>query len=160
MLKILITISLLIVSNQAFAKSKCEREWNDLKNVQSQMRHKSTERLRDEEHYRHNEYQKCRKAKEKKTKSYKTNAKYKKAIYQKHSYAKNSTKNLTNRVSLKGKFKEEKQDAWIQFYDKPKECILPESIQVFSKCLSDRDEEAKKFDMKWSVSHNEKNLNH
>ena len=154
MLKILITIGLLIVSNQTFAKSKCEREWNDLKNVQSEMRHRSTERLRDEEHYRHNEYQNCRKGKNKKSKTYKTKTKHKKTAYKKHSYATYSTKNITNTVSLKGKFKDEKQDAWIQYYDKPKECLFPKNIQEFSKCLSYRDEAAKKFDMEWTANHN------
>lgn len=156
MLKILITISLLIVSNQTFAKSKCEREWNDLKSVQSQMRHRSTEYLRDQERYRHKEYQDCRKGKDKKSKTYKTKTKHKKTSYKKHSYVKYSPKNITNTVSLQGKFKDEKQDAWIQYYDKPKECILPKNIQVFSRCLSERDEEAKKFDMEWTAGHNDK----
>lgn len=49
------------------------------------------------------------------------------------------------------------QDAWIQYYDKPKECLFPESIKEFSKCLSYRDEEAKKFDMEWTANHKKKN---
>jgi hypothetical protein len=159
MLKTLMTIGLLIVSNQIFAKSKCESEWNALKNVQSQLRHKSTEYLRKKEHRKHDEYQKCRKGKNKKSKSYKTTSNQKTA-YKKYSYSNYPTKNITNKVSLKGKFKDEKQDAWIQYYDKPKECILPKNIQVFSRCLSKRDEEAKKFDMEWTASHSEKKFNH
>ena len=152
MLKILIIIALLIVSNQSIAKSKCEREWNALKNIQSQLRHKSTEYLRNKEHIKHNEYQTCRKGKKKKSKSYKAKSNYQnqKTTYNKNSYPKYLNKNITNSVSLKGKFKDEKQDAWIQYYDKPKECISPKTIPEFSRCLSNRDEEAKKFDMEWN----------
>lgn len=155
MLKILIIISVLIVSNQTFAKSKCEREWNALKSVQAELRHKSSEYLRDKEHRTHNQYQDCRKGKDKKSKNHKTKSNQK-TTYKKYSYAKYSTNNITNTVSLKGKFKDEKQDAWIQYYDKPKDCLFPESIKEFSKCLSYRDEEAKKFDMKWTANHNKK----
>lgn len=152
MLKTLVAVGLLIFTNQASAKSKCEQEWKALKNVQSQMRNRSTERLRDQERYRHNEYQTCRKGKKKKSKSYKakTNYKNQKTTYKKNSYPKYLNKNITNSVSLKGKFKDEKQDAWIQYYDKPQECILPKSIQEFSKCLNDRDEKSKKFDKEWN----------
>jgi hypothetical protein len=153
MLKILITIGLLIVSNQTFAKSKCELEWNALKSVQSQLRHKSTEYLRKKEHKKHDEYQKCRKGKSKKSKSYKTKNNQK-TTHKKYSYTNYPTKSITNKLSLKGKFKDEKQDAWIQYYEKPKECILPESIKIFSKCLSNRDDEAKKFDKEWTANHN------
>ena len=156
MLKILIIICLLIVSNQTFAKSKCELEWNALKSVQSQLRHKSTEYLRKKEHKKHDEYQKCRKSQSKKSKSYKTTSN-KNTTYNNHSYSNYPTKNITNTISLKGKFKDEKQDAWIQYYDKPKECLFPKNIQEFSKCLSYRDEAAKKFDMEWTANHNEKN---
>jgi hypothetical protein len=57
MLKILWIISLLIVSNQIFAKSKCEREWEALEYVQSQLRNRGAEPLIIKEH------QKCRKGK-------------------------------------------------------------------------------------------------
>jgi hypothetical protein len=112
MLKILITTSLLIVSNQTFAKSKCEREWNAFKSVQAELRHRSSEYLRDKEHRTHNQYQDCRKGKNKKSKSHKiTNNQ--KTTYKKYSDINYPTKNITNTVSLKGKFKDEKQDAWI-----------------------------------------------
>ncbi len=151
MLKILITIGLLIMSNQVFAKSKCEQEWKALKSVQSQLRHKSTEYLRKKEHKKHDEYQNCRKAKKNKSKSSKTKNSHKsQTIYKKYNSPKSLNTNITNTVALKGKFSDEKQDAWIQYYDKPKECILPKNIQVFSRCLSERDEEAKKFDMEWN----------
>ncbi|MEY8216273.1 MAG: hypothetical protein RPR97_17530 [Colwellia sp.] len=152
MLKILITIALLIVSNQASAISKCEREWNDLKSIQSQMRHRSTEYLRDKERDKHKEYQSCRKDKNKKSKSYKTKTKHKnpKTTYKSHSYPRYSSNNIKYSGSIKGKFKGEKQKAWLKHYRTPQECISPKNISKFSRCLSYRDEEAEKFTVQWN----------
>jgi len=153
MLKMLIIITLLIASNQSIAKSKCEKEWNALKSVQSQLRNKSTEYLRNKEHTKHSEYQNCRKNKSKESNNEKTKTKYVKPSYVKPNYVKKSsistTKNITNNISLKGKFEDEKQDAWIQYYDKPQECISPKKVQEFSKCLNHRDDAAKKFNVMW-----------
>ena len=148
MLKMLIIISLLIACNQSIAKSKCEKEWNALKSVQSQLRNKSTEYLRDKEHTKHSEYQNCRNNKNKESNNKKTKTKYVNPSYVKKS-SKSTTKNITNNISLKGKFEDEKQDAWIQYYDKPQECISPKKVQEFSKCLNHRDDAAKKFNVMW-----------
>jgi len=152
MLKILWIISLLVVSNQVYAKSKCELEWNALKTVQSQLRHKSSEYLRKKEHQKHNKYQNCRKGRKKKSKSYKTITTYKKQTktykkYYSNQYARNSFSNSP--VKMKSKFKGEKQDAWIQYYKTPKECFKPESISKFSKCVDYRNDKAKEFDAAW-----------
>lgn len=149
MLKILITIGLLIVSNQTFANSKCEREWNDLKSIQTQMRHKSTEYLRNKERDKHKEYQNCRKGKKKKSKKYKTKANYNKQSTN-NTYRKYTSNTITNTVSLKGKFNGDKQDAWVKYYDKPQECVEPKDISQFSRCLKYRDEKARDFDREWN----------
>lgn len=152
MLKILVTIILLITSNQTIAKSKCELEWNALKAVQSQLRQKSTEYLRDKERIKHKEYQNCRKGKKKKSKTYKTETNHKKTKtkYKKNSYQKYSAKNIKYSGSIKGKFKGEKQKAWLNHYKTPRECISPKNISKFSRCLKYRDEEAEKFTVQWN----------
>lgn len=149
MLKILLIIGLLTVSNQTFAKSKCEREWNDLKSIQTQMRHRSTEYLRNKEREKHKEYQDCRKGKKKKSKKYKRKANYNNQSTN-NTYRKYTSNTITNTVSLKGKFSGDKQDAWVQYYDKPQECIKPKDISQFSRCLKYRDEKAIDFDREWN----------
>ncbi len=52
MLKILTTIVLLITSNHTVAGSKCQYEWDALKSIQSKLRHRTTEYLRDKERIR------------------------------------------------------------------------------------------------------------
>ena len=178
MLKILITIGLLIVSNQTFAKSKCEREWNDLKSIQSQMRHRSTEYLRDEERDKHKEYQDCRKGKNKKPISHKTKTTYKthkttdtknshitypdiksyrtKTKYTNFNYSKNSLKKQKPR---KNQFRGEKLEAWLSHFKTPQVCMAPKEMSQFAKCVSYRKEEKEKFNIEWTAKHNKNNLN-
>ncbi len=40
-------------STDSFSASKCEEQWNALKPIQTQLRHKSTEYLRKREHEKH-----------------------------------------------------------------------------------------------------------
>lgn len=154
MLKILVAISLLIVSNQTIAKSKCEREWNALKSVQSKLRHKSTEYLRNKEHRKHKKYQDCRKGKTKSSKKSrtKTYSSTPKNTYKKHypNYYVRNTFNSSS-VNVKAKFKGEKQNEWMQYYVIPKECISPKSTSKFARCLAERDKEAEEFSKKWEA---------
>ncbi len=54
---------LALLSTPSHSASKCETEWNSLKATQAQLRHNSTEQLRQKEHVRHTAYQNCRKGK-------------------------------------------------------------------------------------------------
>ena len=149
MLRILIVITLLVISNQSLAKSKCEKEWDALKAVQAQLRHKSTEYLRNKERIRHTEYQNCRKGKSKKSSngnSVKTTYKPQKKYYS-NKKVRNSFGN--SKVNIKSKFTGEKQEAWLAFYKTPKECIAPKTTTKFAKCINDRNLAAKHFTNNW-----------
>ncbi|MCJ8318737.1 MAG: hypothetical protein MJK12_03835 [Colwellia sp.] len=146
----IIFIVLLIISNQTFAKSKCQKEWDSLKSIQALMRQRSTEYYRQEEHKRHDIYQNCRKKKNnnqvKEKKSYTT--KNKKNYITNKSYT-GKQASYTRDIHLKGLFTGKKQDAWIQHYERPKECINPKSTPEFATCLQHRDDEAIRFGDKW-----------
>lgn len=149
MLKILWIIFLLIVTNQSNAKSKCEFEWNSLKAVQSQLRHKSTDYLRKKEHKKHTEYQNCRKGRNNKSKNYEPKNEYStQRNYYSNQYARNSFKNSP--VQMKAKFKGDKQEAWMGYYTTPKDCIKPKKISKFASCLQYRDMKAEEFDILWN----------
>lgn len=155
MLKILWIILLLIVTNQSYAKSKCEFEMKQYKSIQSLLRHKSTEYLRKLEHEKHNEYQNCRKRKNKKNKSGETIATYKKQSQTSKKYYSNKPvkdpfSNSTINIKIKSKFKGEKQDGWLKYYKTPPGCKNPKEIATFSKCLNHKNVEAKNFSIVWA----------
>ena len=153
MIKILIIIMLLVISNQSYGKSKCQPEWNALKAVQSQLRNKSTEYLRKKEHKKHSEYQSCRKGKNQKSTSYKKKKSYYKTSNhtQKNSKVKKYkySKSITNKVTLKSKFSGKKQKAWLKHYRIPQDCKNPKSSSKFARCLEQRDRKAEHFEIVW-----------
>lgn len=152
MLKTLWIIFFLIVTNQSHAKSKCEFEWKQLKSIQSLLRQKSTEYLRKKEHEKHNEYQNCRKNKNNSKSSQNTKNNYSDNLqYYASQYKRNTFKNSP--IQMKAKFKGEKQEAWIQSYITPKDCIKPKKISKFASCLSNRDIAAEKFNIQWNNKH-------
>jgi len=139
-----------LFSNLVFAELKCKTEWDALKDVQTQLRHKSTEWLRDKEHKKHSEYQKCRRNTNKQSSSNSRTKHYEKQRIQTYSpkqLAKIKKSNYSG--NIKGIFTGEKQNSWIKYYKKPKECIRPKSTQWFAKCLKHRDDEAIKFNSTW-----------
>ena len=157
MIKSIILIFVIIASNKSYAKSKCELEWNALKAVQAQLKQKSYEWLRKKEHEKHNEYQNCRKGKTNKLitdlKKEKISPKKNKQIKKympKTEYSRNNNKYSGE---IKGKFKGEKQDAWIKYYNKyrPIKCKTPKSIQIFSQCVKHKNNEAKNFNLVWAT---------
>lgn len=151
MLKTILLGLLFIASTETFAKSKCELEWNALKAVQSQLRHKSTEYLREKEHKKNNAYQDCRKGKNKNNTSIKSTQYLPSNTPSKHysvGQARHSFNNSS--VKMKGKFTGEKQESWNNYYVRPKDCINPKSTSKFAECLNDRDMQAAKFDLLWA----------
>jgi hypothetical protein len=143
-------IAAVLFSNPVFAELKCKKEWDALKNVQTQLRHKSTEWLRDKEHKKHTKYQECRKNTNKKSNSNSRAKNYGKQsiqLYKPKQLANIKKPNYSG--NIKGLFTGEKQNSWIKYYKKPKDCIRPKSTQWFAKCLKHRDDEAIKFDSIW-----------
>jgi len=149
--KLLILI-FIIFSAPSLASSKCQFEWHALKNVQSQLRQKSTQWLRNQEHLKHSEYQDCRKGKSKRTSKAKNVAdkspsavtRNNKPISQVKQY-----RSTMNKVHVKGLFTGEKQQAWLDYYRPAKKCKSPKTTQQFSKCLQNRDLQATKFERHW-----------
>lgn len=143
---------LVIFSFPSFAATKCKLEWDALKNVQSQLRHNSTEWLRDKERRNHKAYQDCRKGKKKrktKNKSYIANSSQNYTQYNKPLPNYRPYGSTINKLKIKGLFTGDKQQAWLDYYRPPKECLSPKSTQQFSKCLKFRDNEANKFRKVW-----------
>ncbi|MGK2234544.1 MAG: Ni/Co efflux regulator RcnB [Colwellia sp.] len=152
MSKLIIIIFFFIFSNLSIAGSKCQMEWNALKNVQTQLRHQSTQRLRDKEHSKHSEYQECRKGNKNqhsKTRRYSDSDKAKLSQNKKPiKYKKYSS--TISKVNVKGLFTGKKQQAWLDYYRPNKECKRPKTTQKFSKCLQKTDLETKKFEKLWA----------
>lgn len=145
----------MLISTHSEAKSKCEFEWNALKSVQSQLRHQSTEYLRDKERVKHQKYQDCRKGKNKTSTKVKAKKTYRYYAKNNNSYYKNTRNSFNNSpVTMKTKFKGEKQEAWLEYYRTPPECIKPKKTSVFATCLANRDEIAIKFDEIWESNKN------
>ncbi len=144
----LILVTILFFCNHSFAKSKCPNEWNALKEVQNKLRKQSSSYLRDKEHKLHKIYQDCRKGKNKKIDSYYVKKKNSSSSSSKQ-YPKYNLKQPEYSGTIKGLFEGEKQDAWLNYYKRPRECLKPKTTQQFSKCLNHRDEEATKFNKIW-----------
>ena len=152
MLRMIWIIPLLVITNQSYAKSKCELEWNELKAVQAQLRIKSVEYLRTKEREKHIKYQICRKSKNNTAKNNTLKTTYSKKITTQKSYTtkKYVAKSFGNsQVVVKGKFIGDKQVAWLKYYKTPAECKKPKSTSVFARCLSYRDSQAEKFNILW-----------
>ncbi|MGB1261488.1 MAG: hypothetical protein ACPG52_01155 [Cognaticolwellia sp.] len=149
-------------SQPSFAGSKCQFEWDALKNVQSQLRHRSSQWLRDQEHKKHREYQDCRKAKNNKSSKVKKYARNnQKAVTQyrkaKTQYRKpirfKKNRSTISTVSVKGLFTGEKQQAWLEYHRPAQACKNPKTTQKFSQCLKNRADEANKFQLLWQEQH-------
>ncbi|XPF94276.1 hypothetical protein ACM9HF_20045 [Colwellia sp. RE-S-Sl-9] len=156
MLKTLWIILFLIITNKSYAKSKCEVELNELQHIQSLLRHKTSEYLRDKEHKAHEKYQICRSRKNNQSSNNKSKKIYSKKTttkkkYYPNQYVKKSFGKST--VKIKGKFKGDKQNAWIEYYKTPKECIKPKSTSQFASCLNKRNVEAERFSTEWDKHH-------
>jgi len=131
MKKILITIIILIASNQANAGSKCQEKWDALKDIQAKLRYKSTEFYRKEEHKRHNAYQDCRKGK--------TNKSYKKSRTQNE-----------NQEKLENIYSGKKQKAWLKYYKTPQSCKSTKKAKKFQRCIERRNNKASHFERVWN----------
>jgi len=159
MFRYLIPLLLIFVSNTVLAKKiNCDYEMSQLKSVQARMKQGNYgEKTRDIERKLHTKYQICRKNKNSPSSS-NSKAKHLKVNDQKKSYNKSKAqppiypKQLGSPalLNIKGRYEGRKQNGWIQYYKTPKDCFRPKSTATFAKCLNNRDEEAKKFDIIWN----------
>lgn len=158
MIKIISLFTFILFSTDSFSASKCENQWQALKSVQTQLRHKSTEFLRKQEHEKHTDYQNCRKnknANNSKTKTTKNSTVQSSNKRPSHILNKRINRQLVGNkaITIKGYFEGEKQNQWLKFYQRPKYCHSPKSTQVFAKCMQHKEEEAIKFEQKWQEQH-------
>jgi hypothetical protein len=119
---------IIIFSAPSFAGSKCQYEWNALKKVQAQLRHQSTQRLRNLEHKKNRKYQDCRKGK-KKTKTYNRKGK---------------------KTNLENMFYGKKQKQWLKYYKTPQNCKKPSTERKLQECIRQRDKKASHFERVWN----------
>ncbi|MDO6426834.1 hypothetical protein Q4489_07410 [Thalassotalea sp. 1_MG-2023] len=157
-MKCLIFIVFLLSSYSVYAKQDCTREYNNLKSHQKVMRNGGSSsrmaQLAKEEHVIASEYQDCRSGKNKASKNKNTIKKQVKsnnrpATKRQLSFSKQKPIKYTRPISFSGRFKGEKQVAWVEFYETPNECLKPKSTQAFAKCMAHRDEQAFIFDKRW-----------
>ena len=158
MFKYLTLPFLVVFSTSSFAKkADCITEKQQLQHIQKIMKKgykpRLGERYRQIEREKHNAYQICRKNKNNSSKSTKvkkqnqpTKKKYS-SFYKSRKYNRPLVSRGT--INMRGKFKGEKQSAWLKHYKTPKNCITPKTPSEFAKCLSIRDEAAEKFDILW-----------
>jgi len=117
---------LIIISYPSFAKSKCQFEWDALKKVQAQLRHKSSQRLRDLEHKKHSKYQSCRKGKTQ------------------------TARNTIQKVNLENLYHGKKKKAWKKYYKTPQYCKKPSTEKKLKECIRQRDKKAYHFERVWN----------
>lgn len=157
--KTMFLVVLTLLSFQSFAsKSKCPNEWNSLKSIQKQMKlgHRASEMeyLKKEERKRFTAYEHCRKGRNANSKNTVNSANQnltKRYLYNKSRSSKSNVFKGAS-INIKGRFSGEKQNAWFDYYNKPKECIKPKSTSQFAKCIVHRDELAKEFEVVWLES--------
>jgi hypothetical protein len=128
----------------------CQDEWDALKSIQSHMRKNSTEWARQEEHRRHKTYQDCRKGKNKQSEKSKNHSNNNQTYTHYRVPIKHKKYRSTiSKVNVNGRFKGDKQQAWLDYYHAPQGCKNPKSTSQFSKCLQDRDNQAEIFEQVW-----------
>lgn len=162
MKKVITIFLLLILSNQVFAKSKCQREWDDLKNVQRVMKNghgaQRMEQLRNIEKTYFRKYENCKKGKNKqisKDKSVKkrvnkqtTSIKTKKLVQPKKYYKRELS---SQPIEMKARYYDGRQNDWLKYYraHKSPECKKPKSTKLFAKCIEERDKLSIEFERHW-----------
>ena len=148
--------------NIAHAQPPCESAHQTYRKVQQQMRKGqsavSMARLQERERKAWFAWQRClenpsvnkrskRKAKQQSQPSSTKNRKQTNKITQS-----NYPKVLSNKpLNMKGAFSGDKQQAWLDFYQKPKECLKPKSTQQFAYCI----EHARNAQLVFSQSYDE-----
>ncbi len=144
-IKLLVVVIVLYVPSQSFAdKKQCKPYLEKLRNVQSLQKsgysNKRGRSLAAREEKARDKWWQCEQGKLPKKKS-------KKKIVKKHRAKKvvnaaigNTTYSgtLTNKLVIKSDFKGIQQQAWLNYYQPPKNCRKPQSTKQFAFCMEDR----------------------
>lgn len=170
MKRIIFFVVFLLISNVTSAKASCEWEYKELRKIQKAMnrgyREYSAEYVREMERRAKSRYQDCRKNKNKsKSKSNTKNSNFKsykpsqrqiekEAIRKYRNSTRNKPKPFQNSsIVTKSRYKDQvKQRAWIEYYQRPKECQRTKTLAEFSKCVEFENVKAKEFDIMWDKS--------
>lgn len=144
-------VFLLLWFNTAYAK-KCQSEYDKFSRIQLQQKQahsaQKSIKLHQKEQSAWKRWQDCKKGKKAKKKSKKKKNKQRnthnttqsmKLVLQPSGSAFATRK----AVVIKGKYRGEKQQAWLQYYKMPKACKKPATTQKFAACLENKEQQQK-----------------
>lgn len=148
---ILLITTLLSFSPNTIAKKRCKPLLAKLHNVQALQRNgysvKRGVSLRAREDKARADWWQCENGKKKKAKSKKTKgksaSKNNHSNRTSHSVSQGKIKagtpfETTGAIVIKSKYQGRKKQAWLAFYQQPKRCQRPKSIQTFAFCSEDK----------------------
>ncbi|KGJ90474.1 hypothetical protein [Thalassotalea sp. ND16A] len=142
-------------SFQILAKEDCQKYYDALDNLRSVMRHgykePRGEYLRGKERKIKKQIRLCKKDQNNELNYYSSNIQQpaKSKIRYHNINVPNKDQLGRQALTVKGLFEGVKQQAWLDFYQRPKDCRKPKTTSKFSKCLKHRDEAAENFKVHW-----------
>lgn len=148
---------LVAVSSANATKKACLPYLEKLRNIQSQQRvgHSNNKgrTLAEKEAKARKKWWQCQHGKltAKKTKAKnkkKKQSNKKKSPATEYAIKNNYSQSLTSTLVLKAKYQGKMQQAWLDFYQKPKRCIKPKSTQEFAFCIENEQEQQVEFEQK------------
>ncbi|OKY26016.1 hypothetical protein [Thalassotalea sp. PP2-459] len=142
-IRIVVALTLLMVSYGLQAKKNCSSYETKLNNIQSKQRQGYSAsqgvKLAKQERAAYSRWWDCKRGNLKKaTKKAKGDNKgLKRQFKQKSPITLTAVKPLTNNVRIKAKYQGAKQQAWLDFYQPLAICKSPKKLSTFAKCLKD-----------------------
>jgi len=141
-----------LYSEKALAKAKCKPYLEKLQNIQALQRQgyslKRGNSLRKREQAARDKWWQCEQGKIQATSKKSKSRKKKQVKKNRYAKAKKASAGETKKklvpfsnqgqIVLKGRFTGEKQQAWLQYYVRPKKCQRPKTTQVFAYCMEDK----------------------
>lgn len=144
-------------------KKACQPYLDKLRNIQSQQRagysNKKGRSLADGEKKARDKWWQCQQGKLPKNKRKKAKKKskftneakastssVKPAIYK---LTKTNTLSFSSKLTIKSKFQGAKQQAWLDYYQQPKKCKVPQSTKIFAYCLENEQKQQQVFDRQY-----------
>lgn len=149
-MKVGILILLFTLSTSAFAKKACQAYRESLQNIQAQQRQghsaKQSARLQERERKAWQKWQDCKKGKLSKKTKRKSKTRYvasplKASEIEIVSLKQGSAFNTQQGVRMKADFTGADQQAWLDYYQMPKQCRKPKTTQQFAFCMEDREKQ-------------------
>ena len=154
-LLLLIFISYFLSVSAIAGKKVCQPYLDKLRNIQSQQRAgysgKQGRKLADREQKARGKWWACQQGKlpkKKKSKKKKTAKTKERTVvsYSSKTSSKKVTQPLTNKLVLRAKYRGIQQQAWLDYYQKPKKCIRPKTTKIFAYCIEHEKEQQLKFE--------------